>query len=59
LLQPEFEAIHWQAFCRLALDRQPADEVAASLGLPLAAVFLAQARVLQRLRREFENFVDV
>ncbi len=59
LLQPEFEATHWQAFQRLAVEGQSAAAAAAELRLSAADVYLAQARILCRLRQEFENLIDL
>ena len=50
LLEHELEPVTWQAFRRyVMLDRQPA-EVASELGVSVNVVYLARARVLQRLR---------
>ncbi len=40
----------WQAFWRTYIDGQPSKQVAADLGLTVAAVYLARSRVLTRLR---------
>jgi RNA polymerase sigma-70 factor (ECF subfamily) len=40
----------WQAFCRTAIDGQPGKQVAADLGLTVAAVYHARSRVLGRLK---------
>lgn len=40
----------WQAFWRTAIDDQPGKEVAADLGLSVAAVYLARSRILARLK---------
>jgi RNA polymerase sigma-70 factor (ECF subfamily) len=40
----------WQAFWRTYIDGQPSKQVAAELGLSVAAVYLARSRVLARLR---------
>jgi RNA polymerase sigma-70 factor (ECF subfamily) len=40
----------WQAFWRTAVDGQPGKQVAADLGLTLAAVYHARSRVLARLK---------
>ncbi len=40
----------WQAFWRTAVDGRPGKEVAAELGLTVAAVYLARSRVLGRLK---------
>src|SRR4051794_25151284 len=40
----------WQAFWRTAVDGRPGKEVAADLGMSVAAVYLARSRVLARLQ---------
>src|SRR5262249_41950332 len=40
----------WQAFWRTAVDGLPGKQVAAEVGLSIAAVYLARSRVLARLR---------
>jgi RNA polymerase sigma-70 factor (ECF subfamily) len=40
----------WQAFWRTAMEGQPGKQVAADLGLTLAAVYHARSRVLARLK---------
>jgi RNA polymerase sigma-70 factor (ECF subfamily) len=42
--------VAWQAFSRTALHGQPCKQVAADLGLNVAAVYLARSRVLARLK---------
>jgi RNA polymerase sigma-70 factor (ECF subfamily) len=45
----------WQAFWRTFIDGQPSKQVAASLGLSVAAVYLARRRVLARLREMVQS----
>jgi RNA polymerase sigma-70 factor (ECF subfamily) len=40
----------WQAFWRTAIDDQPGKQVAADLGVTVAAVYRARSRVLARLK---------
>ncbi|HJT78243.1 MAG TPA: sigma-70 family RNA polymerase sigma factor [Gemmataceae bacterium] len=40
----------WQAFWRTFMEGQPSKQVAADLGLSVAAVYLARSRVLARLK---------
>jgi RNA polymerase sigma-70 factor (ECF subfamily) len=49
-IEPEFKPETWQAFRRVTLDGVPAEQVAADLGLSVNAVYVAKARVMQRLR---------
>ena len=51
-VQPDFQAITWDAFRRFAIDGRPAAEVAAELGLKVNSVLQAKSRVLKRLREE-------
>lgn len=58
LIEPDFAATTWQAFCRLVLEGEAPDAVAADLGLSVNAVFVAKSRVLQRLRQEQRGLLD-
>jgi DNA-directed RNA polymerase specialized sigma24 family protein len=44
----------WRAFLAVALEGRPAAEVAAALGMTKAAVYMARARVLDKLRQALE-----
>lgn len=57
-VEGEFESTTVQAFRRVALDLQPAADVAAALGLTVPAVYIAKSRVLRRLRQEAEGLLD-
>jgi RNA polymerase sigma-70 factor (ECF subfamily) len=46
----DVSAATWQAFWRTAIDGQPGKQVAADLGLSIAAVYHARSRVLARLK---------
>jgi RNA polymerase sigma-70 factor (ECF subfamily) len=58
LVEQEFEPTTLRAFRRTALDGASGAEVAAELGLSVAAVYVAKSRVLQRIRREAEGLID-
>ena len=58
LVEPHFSPNTWQAFHRVALKGQPADVVAAELGISVNAVFIAKSRVLSRLRQEADGLVE-
>jgi RNA polymerase sigma factor (sigma-70 family) len=58
LVEPHFAANTWKAFCRVALDGTRADDVAKELGISVNAVFIANSRVLSRLRQEAEGLVE-
>jgi RNA polymerase sigma-70 factor (ECF subfamily) len=58
VIQRDFTPATWQAFRQvLVLGRRPAD-VAAGLGLSVAAVHSARARVLRRLRAQLAGLLD-
>lgn len=57
-LRPHFPPATWQAFWRTVILAEPPARVAADLGLTPAAVFIARARVLNRLRQEVAGLVD-
>jgi RNA polymerase sigma-70 factor (ECF subfamily) len=54
VIQGEFEPNTWKAFWKAAVEGQPANEIAADLGMTAGAVRQAKYRVLLRLRRELE-----
>ena len=56
-VQGDFDPSTWQAFCRHALEGEPAAQVAEALGLSLNSVLLAKSRVLKRMRQELAGFV--
>jgi RNA polymerase sigma-70 factor (ECF subfamily) len=58
LMEQEFAPATVQAFRRLTFDEASGREVAAELGMSLAAVYGARSRVLQRLRAEAEGLLD-
>jgi RNA polymerase sigma-70 factor (ECF subfamily) len=45
----------WQAFWRTAVEGQRGQEVAAALGISVAAVYLAKSRVMVRLKEHLEH----
>lgn len=54
----EFAPSTMQAFRRLAIDAEPAPQVAAELKLSLGAVYVAKSRVLGRLRQLAGDYLD-
>ena len=54
----DFEPATWEAFCRFALNGQPAAQVAEELGVSANAVLLAKSRILKRLRQEAGDFLS-
>jgi RNA polymerase sigma-70 factor (ECF subfamily) len=57
LIEPEFRPATWEAFRRQAVGGEPAEAVAADLGLTVNAVLIAKSRVLSRLRQEAGGLV--
>ena len=49
-VRPGVTDVTWQAFWRTAVDGQPGKQVAAELGLTVAAVYNARSRVTARLK---------
>jgi RNA polymerase sigma-70 factor (ECF subfamily) len=58
LMQRDFQPATWTACWETKVTGRPAAEVAAELGLSVAAVHAATSRVLRRLRQELEGFLD-
>lgn len=58
LIRGEFTEKTWLAFQRFALADEPAESVAADLGMTVNAVFIAKSRVLAALRREGAGLLD-
>jgi RNA polymerase sigma-70 factor (ECF subfamily) len=52
LVRSEFEPRTWEAWWNTAVEGRPAADVAAEMGMSLAAVYKAKSRVLLRLRQE-------
>lgn len=55
IIQTDFQETTWRAFWRTAIDDRRATDVAAELGLSVAAVYMAKSRVLVRLRQELDE----
>jgi RNA polymerase sigma factor (sigma-70 family) len=51
----EVTDVTWRAFWRAALDGRPGKQVAAELGLTVAAVYSARSRVLARLKEIIQS----
>jgi RNA polymerase sigma-70 factor (ECF subfamily) len=56
-MQADFQPATWQAFWQCAVNDRPAAEVAAELGLTVAAVYAARSRILRRLREDLAGLV--
>jgi RNA polymerase sigma-70 factor (ECF subfamily) len=48
----------WQAFWRTAIDGQPSKQVAADLGVTVAAVYVARSRVQARLKEAVQSVAE-
>lgn len=55
LIRVEFEETTWNAFWRTTVDGRSTDQVAAEIGISVAAVRQARYRVLRRLRVEMRD----
>jgi RNA polymerase sigma-70 factor (ECF subfamily) len=53
-VRPRFQPATWQAFWRTAVDGASGKDVAAELGLTVAAVYLAKGRVMAALREQIQ-----
>jgi RNA polymerase sigma-70 factor (ECF subfamily) len=57
-IEPEVAPSTWEAFRRVLVEGKDEFAVAKELGLSVNAVFIAKSRVLARLRRAAEGFLD-
>ncbi len=58
VMQNEFEPKTWQACWQRVVEERPAAEIAETLGLSEAAVYVYSGRVLRRLREELRDLLD-
>lgn len=58
LVQAEFEGCTWIAFWRTAVEGDDPKDVAADMEISVWAIYKAKARVLKRLRDEFEDLLS-
>jgi RNA polymerase sigma-70 factor (ECF subfamily) len=58
LIRAEFQEKTWLAFRALVIEGRAAADVAGELGMTVNAVYLAKARVLKRLREEFDGLIE-
>jgi RNA polymerase sigma-70 factor (ECF subfamily) len=56
-VRQRFEDTTWQAFCQVAVEGKSPKGAAATLGLTLAAVYMAKSRVLAALRKEIRQLL--
>ncbi|HLN31076.1 MAG TPA: sigma-70 family RNA polymerase sigma factor [Gemmataceae bacterium] len=52
LVRGSFQDLTWQAFWQTAIEGKKAKEVAAGLGLSVAAVYMAKSRVIAQLKEQ-------
>lgn len=57
-IRPDFSPATWEAFQRVAVEGESPESVARDLGISENAVLLAKYRILRRLRREAEGWID-
>jgi RNA polymerase sigma-70 factor (ECF subfamily) len=57
-VRPRFQEATWQAFWQTAVAGRSGREVAAELGLSVAAVYLAKGRVMARLKEQIQALSD-
>jgi RNA polymerase sigma-70 factor (ECF subfamily) len=57
-IRDQFAPTTWQAFERVAVRGESADDVARELNITVNAVFIAKSRVLARLRQEGAGLID-
>ncbi len=58
VMQADFPPLDEKALRALTVEGRPAAEVARELGVPLAALYVAEARALARLRQELDGLLD-
>jgi RNA polymerase sigma-70 factor (ECF subfamily) len=58
-VQSEFEDRTWKAFLGVVVEAQSSAEVAAGLGMSAAAVRMAKSRVVNRLRQELADLIEI
>lgn len=59
LIRSEFQERTWTAFWRLTVEGHSAAEIATDLGMKTNAVRQAKFRIMQRLRSEFGDLIDL
>jgi RNA polymerase sigma-70 factor (ECF subfamily) len=58
LIRTEFPPQYWEAFWRVAVQRDRPADVAADLGMSVSTVYVARCRILARLREEFAGLIE-
>ena len=57
-VRSEVRDVTWRSFVLTAVDGQKAEEVAASLGIPVGSVYTAKCRVVARIRAKIAEMDD-
>jgi RNA polymerase sigma-70 factor (ECF subfamily) len=57
-VRPQVQESTWLAFWRTAVEGESGQEVAAALGMTVAAVYLAKSRVMARLKEQIQLLQD-
>lgn len=57
-VKAEVQPTTWAAFWQTAIERRRGEDVAAELGLSMAAVYLAKSRVIKRIRARIHSIDD-
>jgi RNA polymerase sigma-70 factor (ECF subfamily) len=57
-VRPAVSAATWQAFWQTAVEGRGGAEVAAELGMTVAAVYLAKSRVMARLKVQVRRWEE-
>jgi RNA polymerase sigma-70 factor (ECF subfamily) len=58
IMQTDFEPSTWKACWECVVSGRAARDVAAELGMSVAAVYIARSRVLRRLREELRGIIE-
>lgn len=57
-VKSEVRDVTWKSFCMTAVDGQKAEQVAATLGIPVGSVYTAKCRVVARIRSKIQEMDD-
>ncbi len=58
MVEKEVSTKNWLAFCRHALQHEPAQQVADDLGMSVNAVILTKSRIAARIRRDVLGLIE-
>lgn len=59
IIKPDFSDATWRAFWETAVEGRSGKDVAAELGLTIAAIYLAKGRVMTRLKEQIQFLAGV